>query len=190
MIIHKGQRVQDTWKIKSPGNICISATTKGYKTKLKFHEYGLKFIRYLKENGLANQKNLLIVDGHKSHLYNLPFYEAMISNNIEVLMIPLHTSHLLQALDLMPFVQFKKYWENNLCRYNNSHSGHPLNKVDFWDVFVPSWNQAMVPKNIIAGFRHPGIYPFDPTAIPKTAMAPSLVTDRENGEGRLVLKFC
>ena len=77
MIIHKGQRVQDTWKIKAPGNIRISATTKGYITKSKFHEYGLKFIRYLKENGLANQKNLLIVDGHKSHLYNLPFYEAM-----------------------------------------------------------------------------------------------------------------
>ena len=48
----------------------------------------------------------------------------------------------------------------------------------------------MVPKHIIAGFQHTGIYPFDPTAIPKTAMAPSLVTDKENGEGRLVFKFC
>ena len=28
MIIHKRQQVQDTWKIKSPGNICISAKTK------------------------------------------------------------------------------------------------------------------------------------------------------------------
>ena len=56
MIIHKGQQVQDTWKIKSPGNIRISATTKGSITKLKFHEYGLKCIRYLKENGLANPK--------------------------------------------------------------------------------------------------------------------------------------
>ena len=109
MIIHKGQQVQDTWKIKSPGNIHISATTKGYITKSKFHEYGLKFIKYLKDNGLINQKNLLIVDGHKSHLYNLPFYEAMISNNIEVLTIPPHTSHLLQALDSVTFVQFKKY---------------------------------------------------------------------------------
>ena len=118
----------------------------------------------------------------QGHLYNLPFYEAMISNNIEVLTIPPHTSHLLQALDSVPFTQFKKY--------NNSHSERPLNKVDFWDVFVPSWNQAMVPKNIIAVFWRTGIYPFDPTAIPKTAMAPSLVTDKENGEGRLVLKFC
>ena len=37
MIIHKGQRVQDSWKIKLPGNIHISATTKGYITKSKFH---------------------------------------------------------------------------------------------------------------------------------------------------------
>ena len=96
--------MQDTWKIKSPGNIHISATIKGYITKSKFHEYGLKFIKYLKDNGLANQKNLLIVDRHESHLYNLPFYEAMTSNNIEVLTIPPHTSHLLQALDLVPSV--------------------------------------------------------------------------------------
>ena len=45
-------------------------------------------------------------------------------------------------------------------------------------------------QNTIADFWHTGIYPFDPTAIPKTAMDPSLVTDKENGEGRLVLKFC
>ena len=114
----------------------------------------------------------------------------MISNNIEVLTIPPHTSHLLQALHSVPFAQFKKYWEHNSRKYNNTHSGCPLNKVDIWDVFVPSWNQAMVPQNIKAGFWHTGIYPFDPTAIPKTAMAPSLVTDKENGEGRLVLKFC
>ena len=56
IIIHKGQQVQDTWKIKSPANICISATTKSYITKLKFHKYGLKFINYLKDNGLATKK--------------------------------------------------------------------------------------------------------------------------------------
>ena len=123
--------MQDTWKIKSPGNICISATTKGYITKLKFHEYNLKFIKYLKGNDLANQKNLLIVDGHKSHLYTLPFYEAMISNNIEVLTILPHTSHLLQALDLVPFAQFKKYWEHNLRKYNNTHSGRPFEQGRF-----------------------------------------------------------
>ena len=143
LVIHKGQRVQETWHMKAPGDILLSATTKGYITKSRFHQYGLHFIKFLKHEGLANRKNLLIVYGHKSHLYNLPFYEAMQANGIEVLMIPPHTSHVLQPLDSIKFTQFKKNWEKNLRRYNIAHSGRSLNKVNFWEVFSPSWNQAM-----------------------------------------------
>ena len=46
---------------------------KGYTTKIKFHKYGLNFVKFLKSNMLADKRNLLIVDGHKSHFYNLPF---------------------------------------------------------------------------------------------------------------------
>ena len=123
MVLHKGVRVQDTWKLKAPGDIKIAATPKGYITKSRFHEYGLHFVKYLKQMGLADKKHLLIVDGHKSHLYNLPFYEAMRANNIEVLTIPPHTSHVLQPLDSVPFAQFKRNWESNLRKYNSSHSG-------------------------------------------------------------------
>ena len=98
LVIHKGQRVQETWCMKAPGDILLSATTKGYITKSRFHQYGEHFIKFLKHEGLANRKNLLIVDGHKSHLYNLPFYEAMRANGIEVL----------QPLDSIPFTQLKK----------------------------------------------------------------------------------
>ena len=121
LVIHKGQRVQETWRLKVPGDIQLSARTKGYITKSRFHQYGVHFIKYLKKEGLANKKNLLIVDGHKSHLYNLPFYEAMRANGIEVLTIPHHTSHVLQPLDSVPFTQFKKNWEKNLRRYNTTH---------------------------------------------------------------------
>ena len=128
MIIHKGQPVQDSWKIVTRYH--ISATTKGYITKLKFHEYGLKFIKYLKDNGLANQKNL-IIDSHKSH-----------------------------------------------------------NKVHFWDLFVSSWNQAMVPKNIIAGFCHTGIYLLTVLPFPKLLWLQILSQIKKNGGEKLVLKFC
>lgn len=131
---------------------------------------------------MANKTNLLIVDGHKSHLYNLPFYEAMRANDIEILTIPPHTSHLLQALDKMPFSAFKKSWEAHLREYNVSHHGRPLNKVDFWDVFVPAWRAGMSPKNIMAGFRVTGISPYDPKAIPVDQMGPSDVHDIYKGK--------
>ena len=41
MVLHKGVQVQDTWKLKAPGDIKIAATPKGYITKSHFHEYGL-----------------------------------------------------------------------------------------------------------------------------------------------------
>ena len=177
LVIHKGQRAQETWRMKAPGDILLSATTKGYIMKSCFHQYGVHFIKFLKHEGLANRKNLLIVNGHKSHLYNLPFYEAMWANGIEALMIPTHMSHVLQPLDSIPFAQLKKNWEKNFRRYNIAHSGRSLNKVDFWEVFSLSWNQAMTTKNIMAGFRNMGIYPYDPLLIPPSSMAPSEVTD-------------
>ena len=180
LIIHKGQHVQETWQLKAPGNMKIVATERGYITKSKFHEYGLHFVKFLKANGLADKTNLLIIDGHKSNLYNLPLYEAMRVNNIEILTIPPHTSHLLQPLDLVPFAQFKKYWESNLMKYNNTHSGWVLNKANFWDILVPSWNSSITPKNIIAGFKKTGVYPHDPKVIPQESLAPSLITDKDS----------
>ena len=146
LVIHKEQCVQDSWKLKAPGDVQLGTTTKGCITKTKFHQYGLHFIKYLKNTGLAKWKNLLIVDGHKSHLYNLPFYEVMRANGIEVLTIPPHTSHLLQPLDSVPFAQFKKHWEKNLMCYNSSHSCCQLKKVYFWEVFSPAWSTAMCVK--------------------------------------------
>ena len=178
MVIHKGARVQDSWRIKQPGDMRLAATTKGYITKAKFHEYGLRFVKYLKQHRMAGRKNLLIVDGHKSHLYNLPFYECMRANNVEVLTIPPHTSHLLQPLDSAPFGAFKIAWQSHLHRYNTEHHGRPLNKVNFWDVFVPAWTSAMTTKNIMAGFRKTGVSPFNPGAIPLEEMGPSSVTDK------------
>ena len=108
LIIHKGQRVQETWQLKVPGNMKITATERGYIMKSKFHKYGLHFVKFLKANGLADKTNLLIIDGHKSHLYNLPLYEAMRANNIENTHNTTPHFHLLQPLDSVPFAQFKK----------------------------------------------------------------------------------
>ena len=54
---------------KAPGNMKLAATKRGYIIKSKFHEYGLHFVKFLKSHGLMDKTNLLIIDGHKSHLY-------------------------------------------------------------------------------------------------------------------------
>ena len=108
MVIHHGQCVQQYWMNEVPVRWCVAAMTKGYITKHKFHEYSIRFVWYLKSNGLLDHPHLLIVDSHKSHVYNVAFFEEMLENNIHVLAIPPHTSHIVQALDSTPFAQFKK----------------------------------------------------------------------------------
>ena len=96
MVIHKGQCVQQYWTNDAPVGWHIAATTKGYITKHKFHEYGICFVHFLKTQHLLGQK-LLIIDSHKSHMYNVAFFEEMLENNIHILAIPTHTSHIVQV---------------------------------------------------------------------------------------------
>ena len=68
---HKSEWVQENWVRKAPGDVRVAATSRGYITKAKFHEYGLRFARYLKHQDLNDRPHMLIVDSHSSHLYNL-----------------------------------------------------------------------------------------------------------------------
>ena len=45
MVIDKGECVQTQWTQDAPVGVHITATTKGYITKQKFHEYGVRFVR-------------------------------------------------------------------------------------------------------------------------------------------------
>ena len=42
----------------------------------------------------------------------------MRDNNIHVMAIPPHTSHILQPLDSTPFAQFKRNWQSRLLEWN------------------------------------------------------------------------
>ena len=88
MVIHHGKHIQEYWVCDAPVSVCVAATTKGYITKAKFHEYGIRFVRFLKSHKLLNRPHILLIDSHKSHVYNLPFFEEMLENNIHVMAIP------------------------------------------------------------------------------------------------------
>ena len=57
-------------------------------------------------------------------------------------------------------------------KYNKTHLGHALNKVNFWNVFVPAWNNTICPKIIIASLRKNCIFLHSPQPIPPESMAP------------------
>ena len=106
------------------------------------------------------------MDGHGSHVYNLPFVDDMYQNNISVAILESHTTRATQSMDQYPFESFKTHYNNNLEEWCANNEGNPLPKSAFFSVFQPAWERAMNLHNIHAGFQVTGIYPINPRAIP------------------------
>ena len=90
-----------------PVGVCITATSKGYVTKQKFHKYGTHFVRYLKTHRILDRPHLLIVDSNKSHIYKVAFFDLMKEMNIHVMAIPHIPATLYRHLTPHPLLSFK-----------------------------------------------------------------------------------
>ena len=180
MVIPEDQRVQRDWATNMPITCKLAVTSKGYITKAKIHEYGVHFVKYLDLFSLLGQPNLLILDSHKLHIYNVAFYDEMKEHDIHLLAIPPHTSHLVQALDSTPFAEFKHCWQKNLLNWLFNNKGLVLSKKSFSEVFWPSFQESMTVAKIQSGFRKTGVFPINMNAIDKAKFAPAQVTDSKD----------
>ena len=95
LVIHKGHRVNDSWIQGTSPDIMVRASVKGYINKRIFYEYSLKWIQWLCRYKCLYKRHLLLLDVHKTHIYNIRFIRLMVCNNIEVMAIPAHTSHVI-----------------------------------------------------------------------------------------------
>ena len=177
LIIHKGGKVPKDWEQGAPVGVMVRASPTGWINRNLFLEYATRWVRWLKSWKLLDLPHLLLLDAHKSHVYNLCFIQLMIEMDIHVLAIPPHTSHKVQPLDNAPFANFKTAWNVNLLQYLFQSVGCGMPKMDFFIVFWPSWKKAMTVANIQAGFRQTGIYPFNPNVINPALLGLSQATD-------------
>ncbi len=167
MIIHKGKNVQPSWFTDSPAECMVEATESGYINKETFTKYIDNFVDWLIETGKLdnNQTHLVLMDGHTAHTNNWSAIQSLIAANIQVILIPAHTSHFLQPLDKNPFSSFKFWWNICMEEFNRRNAGKALNNENFFSVFNLAWNKGMTPHNIRVGFKRTGIFPLDRSMI-------------------------
>ena len=101
-MIFPRKRMSDKLKVGSlPGNF-FSCSDNGWVT----HELYLEWFRFFLANIPPTRPVLLIEDGHSSHI-SMEVIELARCNNIHVLCLPSHTTHLLQPLDVGVFKSLK-----------------------------------------------------------------------------------
>ncbi|KAL0868247.1 hypothetical protein ABMA27_007778 [Loxostege sticticalis] len=160
-IIFKGKNVWSAWTSEEayPGTK-YSATPNGWIDSETFEEYMTKsFIPMVKDD---KEPTLLIFDGHSTHV-QLSVFEKAKQNNITIIKLPPHSSHLLQPLDLEERPVFKPYkdlWDQEMVKWQRTNKGEKLPKDQFSVTVGKVW-ENLDPNVIKKGFEKSGIYPFN-----------------------------
>ena len=124
----------------------------------------------------TKRPQLLILDSHSSH-ETLDIIQSAKENNVTLFALPPHTTQWLNPLDKTLFGPLSKEY-NKQCTYFMTES--PNNIVCKWEfprLFKIAYEIAFNKHNIRKGFETCGIFPFNPKAIPPTAINPSLPFD-------------
>jgi hypothetical protein len=163
LIIFKGRFMWDQWCAPKgtgyPGTV-YAASKNGWMESEIFRNY---FFNTVLPTLGEERPVLIIYDGHSTHIDEQLISRA-IQENIVILKLPPHTSHLLQPLDLSVFKSFKSKWNEKLVAWQRQNVGRKLPKSIFSQFVGNTW-ASVTEQTIKTGFRKGGIHPFNSKAI-------------------------
>lgn len=64
-------------------------------------------------------------------------------------------------MDEAIFEAFGTYWNEEVLKFWRNTTDRIITRVSFGKILSTVWLEAMLPGNIISGFRLNGIFPFD-----------------------------
>jgi hypothetical protein len=124
---------------------------------------GLKYLHYFHKYCPPSRPGayrVLIFDGHGSHLSN-EFLNFCWEHRIRPFLLPAHTTHLLQPLDIVVFRALKHWFQKELRReiFNGAEE---FNKVDFFAIFQRFWDKVFKSRRMaVSSFEKTGLIPLN-----------------------------
>mgnify|MGYP000094216738 CR=1 FL=1 len=88
-------------------------------------------------------------------------------NGVELLLLPPHTTHALQPLDVSIFKPLKVFYNQHATAWQHGNPDKVISKVVFGGIFKKAWNDAAKVGNAVKGFEKTGIFPLNSNAIPE-----------------------
>ena len=117
----------------------------------------------------ADHSVLLLVDGHSSHC-TPDVIQIARENNVILLALAPHTTHLCQPLDVAVYRSFKIHL-SKVVKIGQALRGDLwISKSNVARIIKQPFEASMTMQNIKSGFRKCGIYPFNPNAIDKSQL--------------------
>lgn len=144
----------------------------GWSNRAIFRHYlEHHFLKYLP--GGASEPVLLLLDGHKSHV-SVELTEWALSKNIIIFILPAHTSHILQPMDVGIYGPFQKIYNFQCHKFMRSASA-TITRYNVCELACHAYCKAFSSENLQSAFRKTGIYPYDQAAVVHDKLLPSEV---------------
>ena len=167
-LIYPRQRVTDNLKEGAIAGTVFHCSDSGWVNAELF----LAWLHFFARSIPPSRPVLLVLDGHSSHL-SIEAIEFARSNDIHMLCIPAHTTHILQPLDVGVFKSFKSFYYKACKKRIAAHPNRVITTEQIASLVGIAWPQALTPVNIMSGFKKCGIYPLDPGVVTDRQLAPS-----------------
>ena len=152
------------------GTVSESGWSNGEIFRHYLQEHFLNYVQGRNET----QPILLLYDGHRSHV-SLTIIEWANSQNIILFVLPPHTSHVLQPLDVGCFGPFQKIYDNLRHKFMRSNISSGIPKHVVCELACKAYSLSVTPNNLTSSFRKCGIHPFNPLAVSRDSFLPSTV---------------
>ena len=146
-------------------------------------ELYLRWFKFFIANIPSARPILLIQDGHGSHL-SLAVIRLARENDIHLLCLPAHTTHLLQPLDVGVFKSLKSNYSKACKQYLSANPGQVITTDLVALLLAQAWPQSVTPVNAMSGFRKCRIYPGQ---ISDREMAPSRAFVHLSSDSQLLM---
>ena len=138
----------------------FTSTEKGWTSNYHGLEW-LTLVFDAKTRDRANgQTRLLICDGHGSHVTG-GFLTYCMKNDIQLIVLPPHSSHILQPLDVAIFGPLKKALTRAMQPYHYAQVRR-IQKNEWIQAYAQARRASLTEENIRSGWRGAGLVPFDP----------------------------
>lgn len=135
----------------------------------------VQYLRHFIKHTRPTEKDpvLLIVDNHSSRM-SLKAVELCCKHQVVMLLLPPHSMHKMQPLDITFYSPFKTYYSQAYENWMPNHPGHAISEAQ-----VPGLVRFAYEKSATQlKFMETGIFPYNPDIFCGFDFAPSLIIDR------------
>ena len=161
LVIFKGKTLSTRWiSPNTPTDWFFSCNQAGWTSNEHTKRWIKEDFEPITRDKASGRTRLLIFDEHGSHT-TVDVVRHCILNHIQLALLPPHSSHLTQPLDIGVFSSMKTHMTQQLDRY--IRTGIPrLQKIEWLEAFIKARASAFTTQNIMSGWSGTGLHPFNP----------------------------